>query len=122
MGNFFFKDRYIIGVYRDRLTASIAHGSLLLQPIRSRMIAALAVMYKFKIWSNYMKLGDLKTAELLRHKIFINDPVTLSSLEEDITFQPIKLLYGLYVSGDMRYKTLNTLNKSDIKLFQLKLT
>ena len=110
-----FKARFVVQGHRDKDKNIIVHNSTNLRQSSTRLIASLAAVHIFRIWSHDVSQAYLQSSEKLMRKVYLRPPKELN-LSSDELIEIIKPLYGLPDAGDYWDRTMADHLRRDLNM------
>ena len=101
-----FKARFFVQGHKDNDKEYLVHNSTNLRQYSTRIVAFIASINGFDIWTQDVTQAYLQSTEKLLRKVYLKPPKELN-LSSDEVLEPLKPLYGLPDSGDYWNRTMS---------------
>ena len=110
-----FKARLVVQGHKDKDKNILVHNSTNLRQSSTLLIAFLAAIHNFRIWSHDVNRAYLQSSEKRMRKVYLKPPKELN-LSSDELLELIKPLYGLPDAGDYWDRTMADHLRKDLNM------
>jgi Reverse transcriptase (RNA-dependent DNA polymerase) len=108
-----FKARFVCQGHRDKERFFSVHNATTIRQPSMRLIACVAGMFGFRIWSDDVSPAFLQSQEQMGRRVFVRPPKEFG-LSDGSLLELLKPLYGLPDAGDLWHSTFSKFIKDGI--------